>query len=81
MTLYSLEVSLVRALLPIFVKNMTRYVILLHFYVSFLKKKKKKHKNIRSNKIKKKKKKYGETLVSWDFKPHVSNLNFSQSEN
>ena len=28
-----------------------------------------------------KNKKSGETLVSWDFKPHVGNLNFSQSEN
>ena len=81
MTLYPFEISLVRALLPIFVKNMTKYVILLHFYVSFIQKNKNKNKNIRSNKIKKKKKKSGETLVSWDFKPHVSNLNFSQSEN
>ena len=39
LTLHPLEVSLVRALLSIFVKNITRYVILLHFYVSFLKKK------------------------------------------
>ena len=58
---------------------MTKYVILLHFYVSFLQKNKNKNKNIRLNK--KKKKKSGETLVSWDFKQHVSNLNFNQSEN
>ena len=35
-----------------FVKNMTKYVILLHIYVSLLQKHKK-HKNIRSSKIKK----------------------------
>ena len=42
---YPLEVSLVRAPQPIFVKSMTRYVILFHFYVSFLQKNKtKEHK-------------------------------------
>ena len=63
---------------------MTRYVTLFHFYVSFLqkrqpkKKKKKTHKNKRSNKIKNKNKKSRETLVYWDFKSHVGNLNFGQ---
>ena len=59
---------------------MTRYIILFHFYVSFLQKhKKNKNKNTISNKIKNKNKKSSETLVSWDFKPHVDNLNFDQT--
>ena len=59
---------------------MAKYVILLHFYVFLLQKK-------RQNKTKKKKKpikiqdqkEFSETLVLWDFKPQVSNLNFSQT--
>ena len=61
---------------------MTKYVILLHFYVFLLQKKKTKQ-----NKKKKKKKpikiqdqkEFSGTLASWDFKSQVSNLNFSQN--
>ena len=50
LTLYLLEVSLIRFLKSISVKTKVKYVLLLHFYVSFLQK----HKNTRSNKKKKK---------------------------
>ena len=49
LTLYLLEVSLIRFLKSISVKTKVKYVLLLNFYVSFLQK----HKNTRSNKKKK----------------------------
>ena len=49
---------------------MIKYVILYYFYISFLEKHIK-HKNIRS-------KKSSRTLLSWDFKPQISRLNFDQ---
>ena len=71
LTFYLLKVNLIRFLKSISVKTKVKYIILLHFYISFLQK----HKNTRSNK----KKKSNGTLASWDFKPQVGNLNFSQT--
>ena len=54
---------------------MTKYEILLHFYI-FLIQKHKKHKNTRK---KKDKKESNETLASWDLKSQIDNLNFGQT--
>ena len=45
-----IEISSVRVRINMYVKTIVKYVILLHFYVSFLQKHKN-HKNIRLNKI------------------------------
>ena len=58
--------------LPIF-KNWTKYVIMFHFYVSLLKKHTE-NINVQDNK-----KESSGTFASWDFKPHVGNLNFDQT--